>query len=223
MNRSREWLLRIFGFVTAFLYLGMGSGVVIVLIFVGLAAGFGQTRFSLVVVAVVLYTYGTAALALWLGLRPSKPRAMLLAALVVPSALYSAFVFQTEYRQPRDAASVLAANLAPEETEQARRTLLAYDRAAGPQPHVLVLLAALNQTEDDAERVRLICVLGELSYQYSPVLDALRELERAAAGDPDRAVLHEVVNYALLGINPYDSLGLDRQSHDRPPQPPACQ
>lgn len=222
VNRSREWFLRMFGFATALLYLGMGTLVIVLLFFVGLTAGFNETRFWLAFVAAILYTCGTVVLAVWLGLRPSGRRGFLLAVLVAPSMLYFGYTFETEYRQPRDAASVFVANAVPEEAEQARRTLLAYDRAAGPQPHVITLLNALNRAEDDAERIRLICVLGELSYQYAPALDALRELERLAAGDPDRAALHEVVIHALLGINPYEDLRPGHPSHDRPPRPLTC-
>lgn len=222
LSRPREWFLRIFGFGTALLYFGMGTFVVVLLFFVGLAAGFGETRFSLIFFAAILYTYGTAVLGLWLGMKPSGRRGILLAVLVAPSVLYFAYAFETEYRQPRSAASVFVANAVPEDAEQARRTLLAYDRAAGPQPHVIVLVNALNQTEDDMERVRLICVLGELSYQYAPALDTLRGLERSAAGDPDRAALHEVVVHALRGINPYEDLGPGHPSPDHASRPQAC-
>jgi len=217
-----EWIWRLFGFGTALLYLGLGSILVFMLLIGGLWEGFGRTGYVLYFFAVFIYVYGTAALALWLGFRPSKPRGILLAVLVIPGVLNVVLSSSPERSELREAAHVFVANEESAQAELARETLMASGRRAGRQGHVDILLEALALAKSDAERVRLVCVLGELSYQYEPLLNALRELKAATADDSGRSQLHEVVIHALVGVNPYEGMGPGQGAAQRPPQPQVC-
>lgn len=222
-RRPVEWLLRVFGFGMALLYLGLGSIVVLVMLIGGLWAGFARAGYVLSFFAIFIYVFGTGALALWLGFRPSHSRGFLLAALVFPGLLYIVLSAGSGHGAVHEAAHTFAANETPVETRQARAILLEHGRRAGRKAHVDTLLQALTRAESDAERVRLICVLGELSYQYDPLLAVLRELRNASADDPERALLQEVSLYALYGVNPYEDMGAGEGAAQRPPQPQVCQ
>ncbi len=215
-------LMRLFGAVAALACLVLGSLIVFMMLIGGLWAGFADGGFVLMFFGVVVYVYGTAALGVWLTLRPAKGRAALLAVLVVPGLVSIALVPDGGRGEAREAAETFVANESAQQAEQARAVLLEHGRRAGRQSHVETLMDALDETDSDPERVRLVCVLGELSYQYEPLLEMLRDLERATTGDPERAELHEVARYALSGINPYEGMAPAQGAAQRPPLPAAC-
>jgi hypothetical protein len=89
LNRSFEFSLRIYGLAAAVLYLVLGSAFIVVFFFVGQAAGFAETRYTLQFLLLVLYVYGTCALAAWLAMRPSALRGVVLTVLIVPYLVFS--------------------------------------------------------------------------------------------------------------------------------------
>lgn len=222
MSRGAEWALRLFGLVTALGFVLVGSMLVFMLLIGGLWAGFADPSYVLQFFLTVLYVYGTAALGIWLAFRPSMPRAVVLALLVIPGMLFVLMSPASERTELSEAARVFVANATPQAAEQARERLLAAGRWAGRQPHVEILMDALQEADTDVERARLVCVLGELSGQYEPLLEVLRGLDRATANDPERAMLNEVARYALLGVNPYEGMAPGQGAAQRPPQPVAC-
>lgn len=221
-DRFTEWALRLFGFVAALGFLGLGSILIFILLIGGLWAGFGQAGYVLKFFALTVYVYGTSALALWLGFRPSKYRGLILVLLVIPGVVSVVRTPESDRRELRDAARVFAANESPAQSEKARETLLGQGRRAGRQPSVDILMDALAAADSDAERVRLLCVLGEISGQHPPLLDVLRGLRQATAGDPERQLLHEVTLHALYGVNPYENMAPGQGAAERPPRPAAC-
>ena len=222
MSRFAEGTLRLFGLLAALGFAVVGSLLVFILLIGGLWAGFSDPRFVLQFLLLVLYIYGTAALGLWLVFRPSKLRGIVLALLVIPGVVSVLMSPGSERAELSEAARLFVANVSPEQAEQARETLLARGRLAGRQPQVEILIEALAVAEKDAERVRLVCVLGELSGQYEPLLEVLRNLEQATADDPERATLNEAARYALLGVNPYEGMAPGQGAAQRPPMPAAC-
>ena len=221
-GKAAPLLLRLFGAVVALAYLVLGSVVVFMFLIGGLWAGFADRSVVLQFLGIVLYVYGTAALGVWIALRPAKGRAVMLAVLVVPGLVSIALVPDSGRGQAREAAEIFVANESAQQAEQARAVLLEHGRRAGRQPHVEILIDAPDEVDSDAERVRLVCVLGELSYLHEPLLEMLRGLAQTTGGDPERAELHEVARYALIGVNPYEGMAPAQGAARRPPLPAAC-
>jgi len=89
MNRVTEVSLRVFGVVTAGFCIVLGSAFVVTFFFIGQAAGFAESDYTLKFAALVLYVLCTMVLAVWVALRPSVLRGVLLAGLVTPYLIFS--------------------------------------------------------------------------------------------------------------------------------------
>jgi len=197
-------IMRGLGFAICLVYLVLGTAIVVIVLIGGLWEGFNRAGYALGLVILCAYVYGTAWVAFRFGLKPARMHGLLLAALVAPVIILGARA-ALESRDLGEAATIYAENDDPEEVESARQAMLAKGRRAGRNDHVEALLTYLEQADDDTQRIRLVCMLGEVSYQYEPVLTALRMLREETHDDPDRRALNQAVEHALQGVNPYES------------------
>jgi len=209
-------IARLFGYAACLAYLVIGTSLLLILLIGGFWEGFARSGYTLWFLALCAYVYGTAYLAFRFGRRPDRTSGVLLALLILPVVVQ---LVLSEARGPdlEAAAGVYASGEDREAVEAATRTLLEAGRRAGRQDHVEALLTHLTRAGEDGQRVRLVCLLGELSYQHEPTLRALRALRQETAASPDRRGLHRAAGYALRGVNPYEP-GLDIE---RAPSPAA--
>lgn len=186
-------------------YLLLGTAFLVALGIGGLWEGFAHRDYVVRFVAIGAYVYATAALAFWVGARQSRTGAVALAVLMVPVVVMVA-------RGARDSASLeetaRTAVTAPDAgaREEARRTLLALGQRSGRQPHVDELVRLLEDAETDEVRMRVVTLLGGLSYLYDGAIEPLRRLHAETRGDTARADLHAEVAAALRRIDPYTPL-----------------
>lgn len=216
MGRLRL-LLRLIGFTLAGAYVLIGTLVLLVLLIGGLWEGFGRQSYVLMFLGACLYVYGTAWVAFSFGRRPGRMRGLLLVLLVTPLVIHAArdawHAVDLE-----EAAGVYARNGDPEAVATAREQLLAQGRRAGARDYVVVLHEALEAADNDHQRIRLVRLLGELSYQYEPLLESLRTLYRETGDDSGRSELHEATLEAIRDVNPYEP-GLPERETDTPLPP----
>lgn len=189
-------------------YLLFGTPTVVALGIAGLWEGFAHRIFVLRFLGIAAYVFGTAALAFWVGARPSRLGAIALAALLVPGIVAVAGGAR-EDRTLRDTAR--QAITAPDEVTRQRATqeLLALGQRSGRQPHVDELVRLLDEVERDEARTRIVELLGELSYQTRSVIEALHRVRDATRSDPSRATLYEAVLAALRKVDPYAPISDD--------------
>lgn len=184
-----------------------GSLLIVLTMIVGAMSGYVSNRDLLLFLILVAYVYSAAILAFWFGFRPSRPKGIVLAILLIPAiSLHSAATLE-ELGKKR-AARTYATSSDQEAIDRARAELLEIGRRSGNQGHVRVLLKHLKAAETDEERVRLVEILGQLSYKYEPLLRELRRLREETRGQSERTKLHQSVELAILEVNPYE---------DRPP------
>lgn len=183
-------------------YLLFGIPVVLGLGIAGLWEGFAHRIFIFRFLVITAYVFGTAGLAFWVGVRPSRLGAIALAALMLPgigAVMHGA-------RERRDLGDTAReAITAPDKRTRDRSTeeLLALGQRSGRQPHVDELLRLLDEVESDADRTRIVVMLGQLSYQNRSVIEALEYLRDATSKDPSRETLHQAVLEALRQVDPY--------------------
>jgi hypothetical protein len=184
------------------IYLLLGTAVVVVLGIAGLWEGFAHRAFIARFLGITAYVYGTAGLAFWVGARPSRLGGAALVILILPGAVLLT-------RGARDSAQLREtarlAVTAPTEgaREQAGQELFALGRRAGRPPHVVALADLLERAVSDEIRLRVVPLLGALSYENARVTEALRALHAETKDDPARAELHGAVIEALREIDPY--------------------
>ena len=209
------------GLVICVGYIVIGTVIVLLLAIGGLWEGFARREFTLLFIATVIYVYGTAYLAFRFALEPRKPLGFLLLILVLPMLIYLASP-DSNSRELRHAAENYALATDPEVVETARQRLVAHGRRAGHKDYIAVLLQHLDAAQSDRQRVRLVCMLGVLSYQHDAVQARLRELRAATRDDPNRGALRDAVERALLRINPYQRDLTREELEDLAPSPRAC-
>ena len=186
-------------------YVLLGTGFLIVLGVGGLWEGFAHRDFVLRFLGIAAYVYGTAAVAYWVGARQSRLGLLGLAMLVIPVVVMAADGVRGRSQLEETARTAITA---PEEAtrEAARRELLALGQRAGRQPHVDELVRLLERAESDAVRMRVVTLLGGLSYLYEGAIEPLRRLHADTRDDPKRADLHAEVAAALGNMDPYTPL-----------------
>ncbi|MDT8322361.1 MAG: hypothetical protein RQ826_17740 [Xanthomonadales bacterium] len=213
--KGRSWLrmlAQVSGFAVFAAYLALGTLVLLGLLIGGLWEGFGRQSYVLMFLAAVVYVYGTAWLAFSFGMRPGRVRGVLLAVLVIPVVI-SLIPSAHEGMALKEAARVYVADEEPAAVSEARERLLSQGRRAGRHGYIDILLEELDAAESDAQRVRLVVMLGELSYQYEPVLERLRAIYRDSQDDPERRALYHAVVEAIRGVNPYEQ-GLPEENRE---------
>lgn len=229
MNRQAEprslgatgVLVRGLGYVLCVAYAVIGSILVLLLAIGGLWEGFARAGFAAFFLAMVVYVYGTAYLAYRFARAPGRASALLLVVLVAPAVVYIASRAGDSIAL-RQAAETYALNEDPQAVEEARRRLLEPGRRAGRKDYVAILLDHLEAAEADPQRIRLVCMLGELSYQHEGVLEALRRLRDATQTDTARKDLHAAVERALLQVNPYEVARAGQQAREPEASADAC-
>ncbi len=219
--RGRTWvrvLAQAAGFTVFAAYIAFGTLVLLMLLIGGLWEGFGRQSYVLMFLAAVVYVYGTAWVAFSFGMRPGRVRGVLLAVLVLPLMISQIPGFYADWKV-REAARVYVADDDPAAVSEARERLLSQGRRSGRYGYIDILLDGLDAAESDPQRVRLVVMLGELSYQHEPVLERLRALYRESEDDPERKTLYHAVVEALRGVNPYEQ-GLPEADVDPPGERP---
>ncbi len=193
--------LRAIGALMACVFLTLGLVNTLALTIGSLWAGIGA-RQLMAALATVLYLFATAGVAIWLAVRPSNARAAAVAALAIPGLVFFYAMPVQDRVSVRQAASTWVANESEEAATRAQDKLLTQGRQAGNPPQVEILLEALLLADNDTERLRLVCMLGELSRGFEPLIKVLRELKAETADDRQRVVLHEVTRTSLYRVNP---------------------
>ncbi len=198
-----HWLARLGGFSLALAYLIIGTLFLLVLLVGGLWEGFARDTYRLMFLGAFVYVYGTAWLAFSFGRRPERVRGVTLAVLVAPVAVQM-FLGIHSATQLRSAAKVYVADVDPVAVAEARETLLARGQRSGRHDYIDLLLDGLEDAADDKQRIRLVELLGKLSYQHQPLLETLRTLHRETENIPERRDLHKASLEAILSVNPHE-------------------
>lgn len=199
-----RFMLQLLGYAICIAVILVGGGALLILLIGGLWEGFSRTGYTIAFLALVLYILVTAWLAFRFARRPTKRVGLVLAGLVLPAVIYIA-VSGGDRPDLRESARIYAANDDPGEVSEARATLLEHGARAGSPPHIRVLLEALQEAGDDAQRIRLVELLAELSRQNDSVIAELERLREATADDPERKPLHHAAGEALDKVDPYRS------------------
>lgn len=197
-------VMRLFGLLTAASYLVVGTIVLWMLLIMGAWQGFSRPTFTAGVLLAVVYVYSTV----WVGWRlwrQPRPRlALLLGMLLLPVLLEMGCAYRGHVPHSVDQlVATYATSEDPQDVETARQQLLEIGRRAGNPPQVRALLAHLEEAEDDDQRIHLMVLLGELSYQNQAVLDALNGWMAASRDDPQRQALYHAASRAASVVNPY--------------------
>lgn len=194
-------LWRCLGFGIGSLYLAAGTLVLYVLLLGGLWEGFGRSSYTVTFLAMVLYVYGTAALGFYFGLRPGRLSGAILCLLLIPALV---FLLSSESTQnhKRELVQAFVHADEPQVRDQARRELLSLGPRAGRQPHIDALLNELERAETDQQRQRIVCLLGRVSHQHPPVIEALEALYGKVSTDPQRSALAQQLELSLLLSKP---------------------
>jgi len=196
--------LRLLGLFTVVTYLVFGNLLLFVLYMGGAFVAFAQPTYVAGFLAAVVYVYGT----IWVGwrlLRRPSPRLGLFLGVLLLPVLFEAgrSYLMHESENLAETVAVYAQSDDPQVVAAARETLLEKGRRAGNPPQVRLLLSHLEQAEEDATRIRLIELLGELSYQNQQLLDMLEALMDQTRDDPDRQAVYEAAREAAGKVNPY--------------------
>ena len=194
-------LWRCLGFGIGGLYLAMGTLVLYVLLIGGLWEGFGRASYVAMFLAMVVYVYATACVAFYFGLRPNKLSGVVLTVLLIPALALMLSTESTRSEQVTLAQDFVHAS-DPQQREAARHELLTLGQRAGQQAHVSTLLDELAAAETDSQRRRIVCLIGQLSHQHGPVIDALKALQHELGDDPQRALLSQEIQQSLLLTEP---------------------
>ncbi len=199
-----RFVLQLLGYATCIAAILAGGGALFILLIGGLWEGFSRTGYTLAFLTLALYILVTAWLAFRFARRPTKRAGLVLAGLVLPAVIYIA-VSGGDRPDLRESVRIYVANEDPDEVSEARATLLEHGRRAGNPPHVRALIEALQEADDDAQRIRVVELLAELSRQNASVIAELERLREATAGDPEREPLHHATGEALDQVDPYRS------------------
>lgn len=196
--------LRFLGLFTMVTYLVFGSVILMMLFIIGAWEAFRRPTYVAGFLLAVGYVYGTA----WLGWRvfrrPTPRQALLLGVLLLPVLFEMGRAYLThEAENLPETVAIYATSPDPEAVAAAGETLLEKGRRAGNPPQVRALLTQLGEAEDDATRIRLVEMLGELSYQNRDVLETLAALIEETRDDPARQALYEAARTAAGKVNPY--------------------
>lgn len=198
----KPWLWRITGFGIAGIYIIYGTVIVLGMLIIGLWEGFARPVYIAQFLLMTLYVYSTAALAVLTGLKQSKKLLAVLLILLLPLFWIMVTSIGTE-NESRKLASIYAANENAQETVMAKQALLEKGRLAGRHPAVDTLMKALETARTDTQKIHLIKVLGEISYQYKPLLATLHDIRQETREDPQRQALFKAASEALYNVNPY--------------------
>ena len=191
--------------LVAVAYLLIGSMVLVILLFGGLWEGFGRNEFVFMFLATLVYIYGTVIVALRVTFAPNLMLSLLLIVLMIPALVYFAMTTpDSSSAELRQAATTYAENEDPEAVAAARDRLLDHGRRAGSPPQVRELVAHLEEAETDEQRIHLIRLLGEISYQHESLLEYLRLLREETRDNPERQALYRAAHEAIHQINPYE-------------------
>ena len=204
--KGKSWLrvlAQASGFTVFAAYIALGTLVLLMLLIGGLWEGFARQSYVLMFLLAVVYVYGTAWLAFSFGMRPGRVRGVLLAVLVLPLVVSQIPGFYADW-EVREAARVYVADEDPAAVSEARERLLSQGRRSGRYGYIDILLEGLHGASEDEQRIRLVNLLGELSYQHEPLLETLRKLYRETENEVGRKALHEATLGALRGVNPYE-------------------
>lgn len=207
MNNSLvSLLLRLAAVCLGAYVLCLGLPIIVGLAIVG---GMGGRSITTLVMVISIYVVSTGFLSLWYALMPRPALGALLLILALPVAWLQGVVAQSTFSEQR-MVQVYLHSEDPQQVADARRRLEALGQRAGQRagtpPAVEELSRELKMASNDATRIKIVHLLGTLSYQHEGVLQALQALYRETTADPLRQSLHTATGEALLRVNPYAKL-----------------
>ena len=222
MTKITTMSLRVFGLIVAVITLVAGGITLVMLFIIGAFARFSEPLYAAGFLLYLLWFLGTILIAIWLVVQPSQRRAIGLALLLIPMpvALYVATPPRDE--NPIHNARVFVANEDAEAAQMARARLLERGPRSDPDHAIAILLDAAKEAPDDAERIRLLCLLARVSYRHAHVIAYARELKQVSADDPERVRLYEVAVHVFSRVNPYEGLSAQAVPIARQGRPQDC-
>ncbi len=191
------------------LYLGLP-------IVVGLAivGGMGGNSTTSLVTVISIYVLTTGLVSLWCALAPRPILVAILLFLALPVTWLQGYIAHSTFSE-QGMVQIYLHSEDPQQVLDAKHRLEALGQRAGERaatpPAVKELLQELPRASNDASRIKIVNLLGMLSYQHKGVLQALQALYGETASDPQRQLLHQATGEALIKVNPYAKLPNFRQ------------
>ena len=222
MTKITTISLRIFGLIAAAITLVAGGIMLVTLFIIGAFARFSDPLYATGFLLYVLWFIGTILIAIWLVAQPSKGRAIGLALLLIPMPIALYIATPPKDENPIHNARIFVANEDVVATATASARLLERGPRSDPDHAVTILLDAARDAPDDAERIRLLCLLARVSYRHAPVIAYARELKQMSADDSERVRLHEVAVHVFSRVNPHEGLSANAVPIARQGRPEAC-
>ncbi|MFU8812054.1 MAG: hypothetical protein ACNA78_03745 [Balneolaceae bacterium] len=195
-----EWFWKATGVLVAVAFVIGGGLTLFILLIAGLWEGFSRTEFVFLFLGGVIYVCAGIALSGYVAFRPSHAKGGILLLYLVPVLVF-AWPKATD-EQPAEWVHTYMTGTEAEAAE-ARDLLLERGRRAGGDRAVRTLLTYLEDPTNEETVLKTVKMLGELSYQYPPVLEALQTVRDTTRANPQQQILFDAAGEALLGVNPY--------------------